>query len=462
MKPYSIVPVSLRFLEHGEHAPCHEEAAEDVDPGHEDRNRRQQDHQETAGADLHQRAEDDDRRDRVRHRHERGVKRVGDVPDHLEANEDSQHEDDEMLHEARRGHEADTEHQHRADGQERHLLARLRLEGGQFLGLLLLGRQLRHRGLRLGRNRLDLGRWWREGDRALMGDRGTPDDIVFHVVIDRAVLLGRQVGHHVADIGGIERRALGRHPRGEVGIADNCHAVFGDDLLVLDRQLAIAAALGGEVDNDRARLHHLDHILGPEHRRIPVRDQRGGDDDVDLGRHLAELGKLPSGPIRSSARDSTGGSVCANAVDRHSGLPPVAEHLFIPGEESVTPVLDAVEQGIGAGCRLTHLSEKISQFVNEFGVQALADKTDLSFERSLFHAARGFDFGDEFRGQRQTIQLRIRHRHQVTNEFLHALQFTLYACLAEDFLVVQGDLFSGTGVAGRQVLPGRRAFVPWS
>jgi hypothetical protein len=30
-------PCPLRFLEHGEHAPGHEEAAEDVDPGHEDR-----------------------------------------------------------------------------------------------------------------------------------------------------------------------------------------------------------------------------------------------------------------------------------------------------------------------------------------------------------------------------------------------------------------------------------------
>ena len=38
-------PSRSGFLEHGEHAPGHEEAAENVDPGHEDRQRGKQDQQ---------------------------------------------------------------------------------------------------------------------------------------------------------------------------------------------------------------------------------------------------------------------------------------------------------------------------------------------------------------------------------------------------------------------------------
>jgi hypothetical protein len=96
----------------------------------------------------------------------------------------------------------------------------------------------------------------------------------------------------VADVGRVERRGLRRHPAREVGVADDLDAVRSLDRLLGHRQVAVAAALGGEVDDDRARLHHLDHVGGPELRRRSARDEGRGDDDVHLRRELAELGEL--------------------------------------------------------------------------------------------------------------------------------------------------------------------------
>ena len=48
------------------------------------------------------------------------------------------------------------------------------------------------------------------------------------------------------------------------------------------RALDIAAALDGEIDDDRAGPHRRDHLLGDQARRRPAGDQRGGDDDVLL------------------------------------------------------------------------------------------------------------------------------------------------------------------------------------
>ena len=58
------------------------------------------------------------------------------------------------------------------------------------------------------------------------------------------------------------------------------------------RALDIAAALDGEIDDDRAVGHRRDHLLADELRRRPAGDQRRGDDDVLLGDVLGDERRL--------------------------------------------------------------------------------------------------------------------------------------------------------------------------
>ena len=71
---------------------------------------------------------------------------------------------------------------------------------------------------------------------------------------------------------------------------ENRHAVRDDDLVGLG-QLAVAAALGRQIDDHRSGRHALHHLPGDQHRRALAGNRRGGDDDVaagdDFGHHLA-------------------------------------------------------------------------------------------------------------------------------------------------------------------------------
>ena len=166
------------------------------------------------------------------------------------------------------------------------------LEVGHFLGATLLWGQLFGLFFLLHR---DCGHfWWRrwEGDVAFKRDGRATDHIVFHVVHNLTVLFGGQVSHHVTDVVAIQRRGLCRHPRWEVGVADDDHAVVGDNTLVHLGQFTVAALFSRKVHDDGAGLHHFDHVFGPKDRRGAVRDQRGGDHDVHVWRDLAELFKL--------------------------------------------------------------------------------------------------------------------------------------------------------------------------
>ena len=131
-------------------------------------------------------------------------RRMRHAPDHLEADEDAEDEDDEMLHETGRSVEARQQDQPATDGQQAELIAGLGLERRDFLGPLLFRCQLHRFCLRrrLG-NRRDLWRWWREGYLAPVGHGRPPDHIVVHVVVDLAVILGRQIIHHMTDVGSI-------------------------------------------------------------------------------------------------------------------------------------------------------------------------------------------------------------------------------------------------------------------
>ena len=79
---------------------------------------------------------------------------------------------------------------------------------------------------------------------------------------------------------------FGRRRR-EIRVADDRDALVLDHLAGLG-ELAVAALLGGEIDDHRAGLHQLDHVGEPQLRCRLAGDQRGGDDDVDVLGLLAE------------------------------------------------------------------------------------------------------------------------------------------------------------------------------
>ena len=66
-------------------------------------------------------------------------------------------------------------------------------------------------------------------------------------------------------------------------MADDLHAIVRHHGLAGNRQLAIAAALHRQIDDDRARAHGMDHVGGDEPGGGTPGDQRRGDDDVLLG-----------------------------------------------------------------------------------------------------------------------------------------------------------------------------------
>ncbi|QTK80597.1 hypothetical protein AT6N2_C3088 [Agrobacterium tumefaciens] len=236
------------------------------------------------------------------------MQRVADIPDDLETDEAGEHEDDEVAHETCRRIKTNEQQDGRAGDQKPDLALRLRLELRLFLGVLFLRRQLFGFFLRLLRgNGLDLRRRRREGDLALIGNGRAPDDVVFHVVNRLAVLRGRQIGHHVADVGGVKRRGLRCHAAREIGVADDDDAIVGYDALVGNRQVAIAAALGGEVDDDRTRLHHRHHVGKPQLRGVAAGDQRRGDDDIHLRGEFAEFLQLLLAEFRRGGGGITAG-----------------------------------------------------------------------------------------------------------------------------------------------------------
>ena len=293
----------LRLLEHGKHAPGHHETADDIDRGNQHGDGSQDRYEPAARADLQERPDDDDPRDRVRHGHQRRVQRMRNAPDNLEADKAGERKDDEMAHEFLRRIKADQSHHQPANNQQAHLCACRFAEGEDFLRPLFLCRQFLRFFLRLlCGNRLHLRRWRRIGDLALIGNRRPANDIIFHIVIDLAVFFGRQIGHHVTNIGGIERRGLGRHAAWKIRIADNGDAVFGHDLLIGHGQIAIAAPFSRKVDNDGAGLHRRHHIRQPELRRIATGDQRCRDDDVDIRRQFAEFLQLLFAEFRRRRR----------------------------------------------------------------------------------------------------------------------------------------------------------------
>ncbi len=83
-----------------------------------------------------------------------------------------------------------------------------------------------------------------------------------------------------------------RNGAGEVFDADDRHAVVVDHLAGLC-QFAIAAALGGEVDDHAAKFHLIHRVGGDEFGSRFAGHERRGDDDVAVGDHLCHQRSLP-------------------------------------------------------------------------------------------------------------------------------------------------------------------------
>ena len=112
------------------------------------------------------------------------------------------------------------------------------------------------------------------------------EDVVLEVDVQLA-LLGDQQPEQVLQVFRVELRGRDRHQARQVARADDFDAVLDDRLAGL-RQLAVAAGLGGEVDDHRARLHAAHRVGGDQERRRAARDRGGGDDDVLFVRVLGE------------------------------------------------------------------------------------------------------------------------------------------------------------------------------
>src|SRR5262245_30834877 len=118
------------------------------------------------------------------------------------------------------------------------------------------------------------------------------DDLV--VPVDaHAAILDDEI-EEVLQVSGVERRGVASEAGRGVGQPDDRHTIMDHDV-ARSRQRAIAAALDREIDDDRAGLHGLDHLLGHEHRCRAAGDQGGGDDHVlalDVLRHQGGLALL--------------------------------------------------------------------------------------------------------------------------------------------------------------------------
>ena len=122
-----------------------------------------------------------------------------------------------------------------------------------------------------------------------MDDERGSHDLALAIDLERRA--AAELLEEVDDVRGEEAARRARHAAREIGEPDDRDALHDDDLSGHARR-AVAALLGGEIDDDRAGLQRRDHLFGEEDGRALSRDERGRDDDVDLGGLRAEEGDL--------------------------------------------------------------------------------------------------------------------------------------------------------------------------
>ena len=139
-------------------------------------------------------------------------------------------------------------------------------------------------GCRRGR---DVYRWWGPGGFTVADDGNRPLNRVPEIQDELPIFLGGHQLQQIHHVRAVQLRRLDGQAARQVGVADDRHAVVGYHRPILDRALDVAAVFGGHVDDHIARLHRCHHLRGDDPRSRTARDQRGGDDDVDV---LALLG----------------------------------------------------------------------------------------------------------------------------------------------------------------------------
>ena len=75
-------------------------------------------------------------------------------------------------------------------------------------------------------------------------------------------------------------------------VSDDRHAAIGVDHLAAFGQGTVAAVIDGQIDDHRAGLHGLDHLLGDQDRCRAPGDEGGGDDHVLTLQGLGQEGCL--------------------------------------------------------------------------------------------------------------------------------------------------------------------------
>ena len=120
---------------------------------------------------------------------------------------------------------------------------------------------------------------------AIVGDHGFGDDLVIEVERQFALLVDDVAEQHL-HVFAVHLAGMVGNGGGEVLRAEDCDVVLDDGFPHLGKG-AVTAPLGGEIDNDAAGLHGLDHLFGDENRRLGSRNRGGGNDHIlfrqDLG-----------------------------------------------------------------------------------------------------------------------------------------------------------------------------------
>ena len=127
------------------------------------------------------------------------------------------------------------------------------------------------------------------------------DDVVVGGQVELRFLVDDEF-QEVEHVAGVERRAVGWHGGGQVGLANEGHAVHLHGLAGLGERAVAAhtawATASRNVHNHRARLHAVHHGLGDQSGRGAAGNEGGADDDVGRGHALGHFHRLARQPAR--------------------------------------------------------------------------------------------------------------------------------------------------------------------